>query len=67
MVAEKLPSDPQTTCIRVLVADSTFMGNQLLAAALSRERRFLVVGTAEAAEGALGVCPSIRMGTPDSA
>ena len=53
MVAEKLLSHPQTACIRVLVADSTFMGNQLLAAALSRDRRFLVVGTAEAAEGAL--------------
>ena len=50
MAAENLLSDVQAGAIRVFVADSTLMGNQLLAAALSRDRRFFVVGTAEAAE-----------------
>lgn len=50
MAAENLLSDVQADAIRVFVADSTLMGNQLLAAALSRDRRFFVVGTAEAAE-----------------
>ena len=37
----------KTDVIRVLLADSTLMGNQLLAAALKRDRRFCVVGTAQ--------------------
>ena len=48
-------SSPQhkTDVIRVLVADSTLMGNQLLAAALKRNRHFCVVGTAETSEQVL--------------
>jgi DNA-binding NarL/FixJ family response regulator len=48
-------SSPQhkTDVIRVLVADSTLMGNQLLAAALKRDRHFCVVGTAETPEQVL--------------
>jgi hypothetical protein len=40
-------SSTKTDVIRVLLADSTLMGNQLLAAALKRDRRFCVVGTAQ--------------------
>ncbi len=59
MAADNFPADGQANAIRVFVADSTLMGNQLLAAALSRDPRFFVVGTAQAAEKVLaGVrCP----------
>lgn len=53
-------SSPQhkTDVIRVLVADSTLMGNQLLAAALKRDRHFCVVGTAETPEQVLAALRS---------
>src|SRR5450759_2432817 len=53
-------SSPQhkTDVIRVLVADSTLMGNQLLAAALKRNRHFCVVGTAETSEQVLAALRS---------
>ena len=53
-------SSPQhkTGVIRVLVADSTLMGNQLLAAALKRNRHFCVVGTAETSEQVLAALRS---------
>ena len=44
--------------IRVLVADSTLMGNQLLAAALKSDGRFCVVGTAETSEQVLAALRS---------
>src|ERR1019366_4186663 len=44
--------------IRVLVADSTLMGNQLLAAALKRDQHFCVVGTAETSEQVLAALRS---------
>ena len=53
MAADNFPADGQANAIRVFVADSTLMGNQLLAAALSRDPRFFVVGTAQAAEKVL--------------
>ena len=53
-------SSPQhgTDVIRVLVADSTLMGNQLLAAALKGDRHFCVVGTAETPEQVLAALRS---------
>jgi len=48
----------KTDVIRVLVADSTLMGNQLLAAALNRDRHFCVVGTAETSEQVLAALRS---------
>ena len=48
----------KTDVIRVLVADSTVMGNQLLAAALKRNRHFCVVGTAETSEQVLAALRS---------
>src|ERR1035437_2944983 len=48
----------KTDVIRVLVADSTLMGNQLLAAALKRNRHFCVVGTAETSEQVLAALRS---------
>jgi DNA-binding NarL/FixJ family response regulator len=48
-------SSPQhkTDVIRVLAADNTLMGNQLLAAALKRNRHFCVIGSAETSEQVL--------------
>lgn len=53
-------SSPQhkTGVIRVLVADSTLMGNQLLAAALKGDRHFCVVGTADTSEQVLAALRS---------
>jgi len=53
-------SSPQrkTDVIRVLLADSTLLGNQLLAAALKRDRHFCVLGTAETAEQVLAALRS---------
>src|SRR4051812_7526934 len=48
----------KTDIIRVLVADNTLMGNQLLAAALKSDRHFCVVGTAENAEQVLAALES---------
>jgi DNA-binding NarL/FixJ family response regulator len=48
----------KTDVIHVLVADSTLLGNQLLAAALERDRHFCVVGTAENAEQVLAALRS---------
>jgi DNA-binding NarL/FixJ family response regulator len=48
----------KTDVIRVLVADSTLMGNQLLAAALKSDGRFCVVGTAENSEQVLAALRS---------
>lgn len=54
MVAQNSsPPLHKTDVIRVLVADSTLMGNQLLAVALKNDRHFCVVGTAENAEQVL--------------
>jgi len=47
------PSEHKRDTIRVFVADGTLMGNQLLAAALSKDRRFDVAGTAETSEQVL--------------
>ena len=52
------PPQHRTDVIRVLVADSTLMGNQLLAAALKRNRHFCVVGTAETSEQVLAALRS---------
>ena len=60
-------SSPQhkTDVIRVLVVDSTLMGNQLLAAALERDRHFCVVGTAETSEQVLAALRSpLDIGRP---
>jgi len=53
-------SSPQhkTDVIRVLVADSTLMGNQLLAAALKSDGHFCVVGTADTSEQVLAALRS---------
>jgi DNA-binding NarL/FixJ family response regulator len=53
-------SSPQhkADVIRVLVADNTLMGNQLLAAALQNGRHFCVVGTAETSEQVLAALRS---------
>ncbi len=48
----------KTDVIHVLVADSTLMGNQLLAAALKSDRHFCVVGTAETSEQVLAALRS---------
>jgi two-component system, NarL family, nitrate/nitrite response regulator NarL len=48
----------KTDVIRVVVADSTLMGNQLLAAALKSDGRFCVVGTAETSEQVLAALRS---------
>jgi DNA-binding NarL/FixJ family response regulator len=48
----------ETEVIRILVADSTLMGNQLLAAALKSNRHFCVVGTAETSEQVLAALRS---------
>lgn len=50
MAAENLPSDGRAEAIRVFVADSTLMGNELLAGTLERDQHFYVVGSAEKAE-----------------
>jgi DNA-binding NarL/FixJ family response regulator len=59
-MAAQYSSSPQreTDVIRVLVADSTLIGNQLLAAALKRDQHFCVVGTAETSEQVLGALRS---------
>ena len=59
-----MPSHGHVDAIRVFVADSTLMGNELLAAALSRERRFCVTGTAERGEKLLEEIGNIQIHQP---
>ena len=52
MAAENCPPELNTQIqkVRVLIADATSMANQLLAAALERDPRFCIVGTAESTD-----------------
>jgi DNA-binding NarL/FixJ family response regulator len=59
MAAHSSSTQRETNVIRVLVADSTLMGNQLLAAALKRDQHFCVVGTAETSEQVLDALRSL--------
>lgn len=53
MEADNLPSAKREDTIRVFIADSTRMGNELLASALQKDEQFCVMGTAETVEKTL--------------